>query len=157
MSGSGGDASHPSGSGGGRSRIWVAAVAVLLLVFVAGGAAGSAVRDHLRREAPTSGVRRAPGGRGGANDSRGIRRNPLDRLDLSTAERARVDSVVSRRRAQIEAFWAGPGQQLRSIMDSMHAEMRAQMTPEHRAAFDSLPDPRRRGGRGGPEGGASPR
>ena len=77
----------------------------------------------------------------------------MARLQLSTTERARVDSAVKRRQAQIEAFWNGPGQQLRAILDSMHTDVRAAIDSSHRASFDSLPRPGRRPGRpGGPTG-----
>ena len=73
----------------------------------------------------------------------------MARLNLSPAERARVDSVVKRRQADIRAFWEGPGRQLGAIMDSMHADVRAAIDPAHRPTFDSLPRPGRRGGAGG--------
>jgi len=134
----------PSDRGGRRSRVWVAAVSVLLLVFVAGAAAGwTGARRTCRpmRGGPPAG-RPAPawlcGRRGG---------DPMARLNLSPAERARVESVVKRRQADIRAFWEGPGRQLGAIMDSMHADVRAAIDPAHRPAFDSLPRPGQRGGR----------
>lgn len=131
-------------SGGGRSRVRLAAASALVLVFVAGVGAGWVARDQAR-----------PSRRGRPNAQwSGGRRDPLARLNLSPAERARVDSVVARRRPQVDAFWNGPGAQLRGIMDSMRVEMRAAMDPAHRAAFDSLPVPGRRGPR---DGGGGPR
>jgi hypothetical protein len=136
----------PGAPGDGRSargRVGLIAAAVLLLVFVAGmGAGWGASRQTCRP--PRRGQHRPAvaswlcGRRGGGGD-------PFARLGLSSAERARVDSVIKRRQPQIEAFWKGPGQQLRAILDSMHADVRAAIDPQHRAAFDSLPRPGRRG------------
>lgn len=123
-----------------RSRVWLAATAVLLLVFVAGTAAGwTGARKTCRPQRGRSGgpmLAWLCGRRGG---------DPMARLHLSRAERARVDSAVRRRQAEIRAFWEGPGRQLGAIMDSMHADVRAAIDPAHRAAFDSLPRPGRRG------------
>lgn len=136
----------PDGGGAGRarSRVWLAATAALLLVFVAGAAAGWAGARKLCRPQRGRSTQALPtwlcGRRTGGD--------PMARLGLSPAERARVDSVVKLRQTQVRAFWAGPGQQLRVILDSMHADVRGALDPEHRAAFDSLPRPGMRGGGG---------
>jgi hypothetical protein len=139
-----------NGEGGARrarSGVWLSATAVLLLVFVAGAAAGWA---GARK------VCRPPRGRDAARSAppawlcgRRPDRDPMARLKLSAAERARVDSVVKSRQGQIRAFWEGPGRELRVILDSMHSDVRNAIAPEHRAAFDSLPRPGSGGRRGG--------
>jgi hypothetical protein len=129
-----------------RSRVGLAATLVLLLVFVAGAAAGWAATRQLCRPQRGRGGPPPPAwlcGRRGGGD-------PMARLGLSPAERARVDSVVKARQTQIRAFWTGPGRELRVILDSMHTDVRAALDPEHRAAFDSLPRPGRRGSGSGP-------
>ncbi|AHG92909.1 hypothetical protein J421_5374 (plasmid) [Gemmatirosa kalamazoonensis] len=138
---------------GARTRARLAAAAALLLVFVAGVGAGWGGRPRVCR--PRRGDSHPPawlcGRRGGGPGGGG---DPLSRIGVSAAERARVDSAVKRRQPQVEAFWRGPGQQLRTILDSMHADVRAALDPAHRAAFDSIPAPWMRGpGGGGRRGG----
>lgn len=62
----------------------------------------------------------------------------LDRLDLSQDQRARVDAILERRRAQTDRFWAEAGPTLEAIMDSTRAEIRAVLTPEQRELHDRL-------------------
>jgi Spy/CpxP family protein refolding chaperone len=124
-------------------------VAALLATFAAGVAAGVGVdqwRHHARdRE-------RHGGGPLPMSD------RFLVPLHLTAAQRASVDSILTRRRAQLEKFWAGPGQQLRLVVDSTRNEVRAVLTPAQRATYDSLMAARRpRGGdRGGPPGMGGP-
>lgn len=60
-----------------------------------------------------------------------------EELGMDSAERGRVDSIFARRRVQIDSFWKGPGRSLRAIMDSTRDEVRAVLTPEQRARFDT--------------------
>jgi len=62
----------------------------------------------------------------------------LDRLDLTSAQRARVDTILERRRAQMDAFRRGPGRQFRAILDSTRAEIRAVLTPAQQHEFDQM-------------------
>ena len=67
------------------------------------------------------------------------RRGPhfLDALNLSAAQHARIDSILVRRRAQMDAFWKGPGMQLRALVDSTRSEIRGVLTPAQQREFDA--------------------
>lgn len=127
----------------------------LLLVFVAGAGTGFAGGSRFGAEHGRG--RRAP------RDGMLLDGGPVDRYGLSAAQRARIDSVLESRRGQIDAFWRGPGQALRTILDSTRDDVRAVLTPEQRARFDSSHaehERRFRGrfgpGGGGPRGGGPP-
>jgi hypothetical protein len=48
-----------------------------------------------------------------------------------------VDSILGARRSEIDAFWRGPGQELRRLLDATAADVRAVLTPPQQARFDS--------------------
>ncbi|HEU0077062.1 MAG TPA: hypothetical protein VFQ76_05390 [Longimicrobiaceae bacterium] len=62
----------------------------------------------------------------------------LDQLELSAEQRARVDAVMARRRAQADAYWEREGPRMRGIVDSTRSEIRAILTPAQRAEYDRL-------------------
>lgn len=122
--------------------VWRGRLAVgllLVMVFAAGmitQAWTSRLRVHRMHEAIMHG--RAPFGA-----SRDHRFG--DELGLDSLERARVDSILARRRVQIDSFWHGPGRALREIMDSTRQDVRSVLTPEQRARFDKRHMARRPG------------
>ena len=125
---------------------WLAALA-LLLVFLAGAGTGWGI-----------GTRYGGNGRGprrGMRDGMLLDGGPIAQYGLGAAQRARIDSVLVARRGEIDAFWRGPGQTLRGILDSTRADVRAVLTPEQRAQFDAAhaEHERRMRGRFGPGGG----
>ena len=117
------------------SRVRLAAVAALLATFVAGAAVGVGLNQWRHR---------TDDGRVGRGHGGGGPRGFLAPLDLSTAQRATVDSILERHRGELDRFWAGPGQQLRVIVDSTRNEIRAVLTPTQRAKYDSMLTERRR-------------
>jgi hypothetical protein len=124
------------------SRVRLAAVAALVLTFVAGGAVGWGL-----------GHRPGPGGHGPRRGPPPPTRETFDRLGLTAAQRASVDSIFAARRAQIDTFWQGPGQRLRFILDSTAIDVRAALDSAQRVRFDAM---QREGGRGGPPPGGPP-
>ena len=127
-----------SGGGGISTRVRLLAVAVLLATFAAGVAAGLGAAQWRHRAFAHDDHGRGAGGGGPMGD------RFLGRLGLTSAQRATVDSILERRRVQLEKFWAGPGQQLRLVVDSTRNEVRAILTPAQRATYDSLLSERRR-------------
>lgn len=112
--------------------IWTRTVlAVLVAAFVAGvaaGVGGSELAEHHHDER-------------GRNTP--IRRDKheahlLSRLDLTGGQRAQTDSIVARRRAEMQSVWDSDGARLRGIVDSTRADLRAVLTPPQRAKYDSL-------------------
>ena len=150
--------SEPTGaSGSSRRRGWIGAVSALVLTFVAGLALGWSLGHR------ELGDRGGPPGRQAGRD-RG--REAFERrVGITPAQRVVIDSISGARRTQIDAFWRGPGQALRAILDSTQSDVRAVLTPEQRVRFDAHrreEDARRaaRRGRGGafpgPGGGGFP-
>lgn len=98
---------------------------VLLLTFMVGGLVGAATMQMLRAdEAPAP--RRGQPATPASPDF-------LDRLGLTAEQRAQVDVILERRRAQMEEFWTTHRPALRSIADSARAELRAVLTPAQQA------------------------
>ena len=118
------------------SRVRLAAAAALVLTFAAGAAVGWGL-----------GHRPGPGGHGPRRGPPPPTRETFDRLGLTAAQRASVDSIFAARRAQIDTFWQGPGQRLRFILDSTAIDVRASLDSAQRVKFDAM---QREGGRGGP-------
>ncbi len=127
----------------------MAAAALLISVFVAGGAAGFAfervVGDHpgrmdgrhpLRRP-PFDEGRRPDGGFGGPRDVAG---NLAERLELTEEQRARIVEIMERRQAESAAFFEDIRPRLQAQLDSANAEIRAILTPEQVERFDRYLD-----------------
>ena len=113
---------------------------VLLLVFAA-GMITQAWTSRLRMQHMRGAImhRRAPFGAVRDHHYFG------EELGLDSLERLHVDSILAKRRVQIDSFWNGPGHALRVIMDSTRQEVRSVLTPEQRARFDKLRAERRPG------------
>ncbi len=117
-------------------RARILGISVLSAVFVAGALAGAASGRLLdAREASA-----APGDppAAAAEKTCGERKRLVDQIDLDPAQRAQVDSIVERRRAQREDFWNNEGRRMRAIMDSTREEIRGVMNPTQRAEYDRL-------------------
>jgi Spy/CpxP family protein refolding chaperone len=110
------------------------AFGTLSLVFLAGGGVGWAAGV---RSAGASGESRHRGPRGGPRAGMLLDAGPIARYDLTPAQRTRVDSILGARRSQIDAFWKGPGQELRRVLDATAADVRTVLTPQQQARFDS--------------------
>ena len=146
-------AATPRNGGGARTRLL--ALVAMLTTLVAGFALGWGASHWSRHRGPPFGRR------GEGRPPIPISGRFLDRLDLTAAQRASIDSILERRRAQLDAFWSGPGQQVRLIVDSTRNEVRAVLTPAQRAVYDSIGERHRRdrgrGGGGPPPPGFGPR
>lgn len=117
-------------------RARILGISVLSAVFVAGALAGAASGRLLdAREASAS---PADPPAAVATKSCGERRRLVDQIDLAPAQRAQVDSIVERRRAQREDFWNNEGRRMKAIMDSTRQEIRGVMSPTQRAEYDRL-------------------
>src|SRR5687767_8450123 len=99
-------------------------MAVLVLTFAAGALAGAATMQVVDADEPGA-LSRPDRGRHGPPF--------LDRLNLTAEQRAQVDRILERRRAEMERFWTEHRPLLRGIADSARAEVRAVLTPEQRA------------------------
>jgi hypothetical protein len=155
------DAGSTAVAGAGR-RMRLHALAVLALTLVAGlalgwglahrvGAAGSRAPGSRAAVADPGASHGRLGGRGGPGGP--PRPNMQAQLGLSDGQCKAIDSVFASRRGQIDAFWRGPGRQLRAILDSTGADVRAVLDSGQRVKLDSINAQRHRGGndRGGPD------
>ncbi len=115
-----------------RGRGRLVAALVLVAVFVVGLLAGAWGSRAFARGAHW----RWRGGPPPAPWASDRERHFMRELGLSPAQQQQVDSILTRRRAQIDGFWNGEGRRLRAIVDSTRAEVRAVLTPEQRERYD---------------------
>lgn len=65
--------------------------------------------------------------------------NRLDRrLDLTDAQRAKVEQIIRRSHANIDGMWNDLRPRMRTEVDKANAEISAILTPEQRAKFERL-------------------
>jgi Spy/CpxP family protein refolding chaperone len=115
-----------------QRRTRITGMALLIVTFAAGMLAGTATNRLLSAREPDA---RA------AADCPDDKRGPhsiFDELSLTPAQRARVDSIMARRRQRTDALWQQDGQRIRAAVDSARAEIRAVMTPQQAAEYDRL-------------------
>jgi hypothetical protein len=107
------------------SRTRLLAALTLLAFTVAGAASGIAID---RAAQPTKVLKLVDG------DMTAV----LDKLALTPAQRAQADEILRRRAPGAEATLLEAAARLRSISDSLDAELHAVLTPGQRARLDSL-------------------
>lgn len=114
------------------SRSSMLGVMVLIATFVAGALAGAAADRMLfageRKEAAK------PADRYRRHDDRDL----LERLSLTQEQKARIDPILERRRAQVKALWAESRPRTQAILDSTRTEIRALLTPEQQAIEEQV-------------------
>jgi len=115
-----------------RNR-WLA-LAVLSATFLAGGAIGVAVArvvTEKQAEQPT----RPPDGR---RDQRNNGPSIFDQMGLTTAQQAAMDSIMEKRRRDLDAFWKLHNPEVRAIIDSARVEIDRLLTPAQRKQFEDF-------------------
>lgn len=122
-----------------RSR-WIA-LAVLSAVFLAGAAVGAAAFTMLTRTRQEQPQRPGPGG---PRTSRGNGPSIFDQMELTAAQKAAMDSIMEKRRREMDAFWKQHNPEVRAIVDSARAEVDRLLTPEQRQKFEEFRERRRR-------------
>jgi len=121
------------------NRTRLLGMALLVATFVAGALAGAAF-DRVAVARPADAAARA----GDCERPHGGRKGMVvDQVSPTPEQRQRIEAIMERRRTQMDAFWNGEGQRLRSIVDSTREEIRAVLTPEQRAEYDRLMAERR--------------
>lgn len=115
-----------------QRRTRLTGMALLIVTFAAGMLAGTATNRVLSAREPEAGAARdCP------RDERGPH-SIFDELDLTPAQRVRVDSIMARRRQRTDALWQQDGQRIRAAVDSARAEIRTVLTPAQAAEYDRL-------------------
>lgn len=107
---------------------WIG-IALIALAFVAGAAAGAAVDRYLHRGMT---VRTRI-----VHDMSGV----VDQLGLTAAQRAQAQAILDRSAPRSHEVMLEVGARLRSISDSVDAELRSILTPDQRLKLDSLRRP----------------
>lgn len=112
-------------------RMRLTGMALLIVTFAAGMLAGTAFSRVLSA--------REPGAAAAADCDK--ERGPhslFDQLNLTPAQRVRIDSIMDRRRARTDALWQQDGTRIRAAVDSARAEIRTVLTPQQAAEYDRL-------------------
>lgn len=128
-------------------RVRLLGFSLLAITFVAGALAGAAIDRAVGDEPQASEARQDRRG----DDQRG-RSWLIDRVEMSDAQRASIDSILELRAQRMRAVWREVEPQLDAISDSARAEIMAVLTPEQRAEYDKLRDRRRRDRNDGRDG-----
>lgn len=119
----------------GKSRAW--ALALLIAVFLLGGAAGAAVDRMLVGDREVS-----SGQRGRSGGDRDRRRSYVDwladELQLSEEQRTEVQGILERHREQVEEHWREMRPKYEELQQQARADIRAVLTEEQAAAYDAL-------------------
>jgi Spy/CpxP family protein refolding chaperone len=123
-------------------RARLLSIALLLAVFVAGAFTGVAA-DHLwllHRLAPRvhgpAGPHGPPGSPG--HRARDVHGELARRLDLTPAQRAKLDTIFARRGPRVDSIMRSMRPVLESELDATHAEVEAVLTPEQRVEFRKI-------------------
>ena len=106
-------------------RVWTLSTMLLLVVFFAGTLTGAATLDASPRFARAERI--------SVGSSEG-----LGALDLSPGQRASFDAIMARHQPKADSIIQAAMNDLLILMDSMDVEVRAVLSPDQIAAFDSL-------------------
>lgn len=128
-------------------RVRLLGFSLLAITFVAGALAGAAIDRAVGDEPQASEAQQDRRG----DDQRG-RSWLIDRVEMSDAQRASIDSILELRAQRMRAVWREVEPQLDAISDSARAEIMDVLTPEQRAEYDKLRDRRRRDRNDGRDG-----
>jgi Spy/CpxP family protein refolding chaperone len=109
-----------------RNRARAVGILLLAATFTVGGMAGMAVEeamgldwfDFLDEDAAPSEDRLFAG------------------MELTAAQRTRIDEIRERREDRLEAYWASRLPDIQHIVDESYGEMRAVLPPDRHADFD---------------------
>lgn len=115
-----------------QRRTRLTGMALLVVTFAAGMLAGTATDRVLSAREPDA--RPAAGCPG---DERGPH-SIFDELELTPAQRVRVDSIMARRRQRTDSLWQQDGQRIRAAVDSARAEIRTVLSPAQATEYDRL-------------------
>ena len=61
----------------------------------------------------------------------------LERLDLTAEQRVQIERAFEAREDRLEAYWDAHLSELESVIDSSRQDIRAVLTPDQRAVYDS--------------------
>lgn len=114
-----------------QRRTRLTGMALLVVTFVAGMLAGTAFNRVLTASETKARADAA------CDDDRGPH-SIFDELKLTPGQRARVDTIMERRRQRTDSLWQEDGRRIRAAVDSARAEIRTVLTPQQIAEYDRL-------------------
>ena len=114
------------------NRTRLTGMALLIVTFAAGMLAGTAFSRVLSAREPDAQAQAA------CDDDRRGPHSIFDQLELTPAQRTRIDSIMARRRGRTDALWQQDGARIRAAVDSARAEIRTVLTPAQAAEYDVL-------------------
>lgn len=116
--------------------------AVLVVTFTVGASAGAA----FDRIVSVGAVVEAPVAEEAARpEAIGIHEGSIyDHIDLTPEQRETIDSILARRKAEMDAIWEEVGPRMRQLARGANAEIRALLTPEQREEYSRIRAERRR-------------
>jgi Spy/CpxP family protein refolding chaperone len=112
------------------SRMRMAGMALLAVTFAVGMLAGTAFGRVLSAREPDAAAAECEAKRGP--------HHLFDELDLTAAQRTRIDGIMARRRERTDSLWQTDGTRIRAAVDSTRAEIRAVLTPTQAVEYDRL-------------------
>ena len=108
------------------------ALLALLLVFVTGLTGGALIEDIVDQ------IERPFFAADHDDDDDGLTEESLlERLDLTAEQRVRIERAFEAREDRLEAYWDAHLSELESVFDSSRQDIRAVLTPDQRAVYDS--------------------
>lgn len=119
-------------------RLRLLGFGLLVAMFVAGALAGAAV-DRVLSADETAQVERNDD-----DDDRDGRSYIIDRVDMTTPQRAEIDAILERRAKRMRAVWREAEPRLDAITDSARLEIMQVLTPQQRSQYERLLDERHR-------------
>ena len=118
----------------GKQR-WIG-LAVLVVTFLAGGTAGFAVREVTADDPP-------PQPHSGDRESGRRRGFPYEALSVTAQQRPVIESVLERRKQEMDKVWREYEPRMDAIVDSTRTEINQVLTSEQRQKFEELRAKRR--------------
>ncbi|MGD2215692.1 MAG: hypothetical protein PVJ64_03005 [Gemmatimonadales bacterium] len=117
-----------------KSRFW--ALALLVAVFLVGGAAGAAVDRLLVGDREVSSSQR------GRSTDRDRRRSYVDwlaaKLELTEEQKTEVRVILEQHREQVSDLWREMRPRYEELQQRARAEIRGTLSEEQAAAYDAL-------------------
>lgn len=114
------------------NRTRLTGMALLIVTFAAGLLGGTAFSRVLTaREPAAQSAAECESGKRGPHSI-------FDQLELTPAQRARIDSIMARRRERTDALWQQDGARIRAAVDSARAEIRTVLDPAQAAEYERL-------------------
>jgi len=113
-------------------RVRLMGFGVLAVTFIAGALAGAAIDRAVT--SPT----RAEARQARSQDGERERSYIIDRVDMSDAQRASIDSILDRRVHRMRSVWEEVSPRLNAITDSARIEIMEVLTPEQQEEYDSM-------------------